>query len=147
MRLTSWILVVALALTLAACATTGAAGHPGSASATSAATAGEPGTVTGTFTRVGGPLGAAGTQPRPVPLTGTLIFSAGHHRVVAVQVGKKGRFAVTLPAGIYVVSGRSPSLGEVLASGAVLDPPCTAPTPVNVAAGRTVHVCLVCAVP
>jgi hypothetical protein len=105
------------------------------------------GTVTGTFMRVGGPLGLGGTQPRPVPLTGTVLFTARHHRMFAVGVGKTGRFTVGLPAGRYVVSGTSPSMGEVLASGATVDPPCALPTSVTVVADRMVRVSVVCVVP
>ncbi len=105
------------------------------------------GTVTGTFMRVGGPPGPGGTQPHPVPLTGTVLFTAGHHRMFAVRVGKTGRFTVGLPAGHYVVSGTSPSMGEVLASGATVDPPCALPTSVTVVAGRTAGVSVVCTVP
>ncbi|HSR86329.1 MAG TPA: hypothetical protein VLM11_19295 [Streptosporangiaceae bacterium] len=78
---------------------------------------------------------------------GTLTFSAGHRGVVAVHVGKSGRFSVTLPAGHYLVSGRSPSILEVLASGAKIEQPCTYANPVTVITGRTVHLSVVCVVP
>lgn len=148
MKLMICIPAAALAMTLAACATDApaaskSAATASSASVTRASSHGDDGTVTGTFTRVGGPLGPDGTQPRPVPLMGTLIFSAGHHRTVAVHVGKTGRFSVGLPAGTYVVTGRSPLMGD----GAQVDPPCTPPTPVTAVAGRTVHLAVVCPVP
>jgi hypothetical protein len=105
------------------------------------------GKVVGTFIRVGGPLGAGGKQPPSIPLSGTLSFSAGHRRAVAVQVGKSGRFSVWLPAGTYDVSGRSPSIIEMLASGATLESQCSQQVPFAVVAARTVHIAVVCAVP
>ena len=117
MKLTVPTAAGVLALLLTACGATGHAPHARPAD----------GTVVGTFRRVGGPLGAGGTQPPSIPLMGTLRFTAGHRRAVAVQVGKTGRFSVRLPAGRYVVSGRSPSIRGVLASGAVVESPCTSP--------------------
>lgn len=111
---------------------------------THTATPTDEGTVSGTFIRVGGPLGVGGTQPPPVPLMGTVLFSAGHHPTVAVVVGKNGRFSVRLPAGKYVVTGRSPSL---MASGATVVPPCGSPVNVTVLARRAVRVSIVCPVP
>jgi hypothetical protein len=138
MKLMMWIPAAALAASMTAC---------GTSTPPTRASTNSDGTMTGTFTRVGGPLGPGGTQPRPVPLTGTLQFSAGHHRMVAVQVGETGRFSVSLPPGSYTVSGRSPSLVTTLASGAHVVRPCTQPVRVTVVARRTVHVSLVCAVP
>lgn len=134
MKLMICIPAAALAVTLAACGT--------GAATTRAASASDDGSVTGTFIRVGGPLGIDGTQPRPVPLTGTLLFTAGHRRMAEVHVGKTGRFSVRLPAGSYSVSGRSPSL-----SGASTVRPCGQPERVTVVARRAVHVSVVCAVP
>lgn len=139
MKLMLCIPAAALVATLTACGT-GAPAAPAEAKANG-------GTVTGTFMRVGGPIGLGGTQPRPVPLTGTVLFTARHHRMFAVRVGETGRFTVGLPAGRYVVSGTSPLMGEVLASGATVDPPCAPPTSVTVVAGRTVRASVVCAVP
>jgi hypothetical protein len=78
---------------------------------------------------------------------GTVTFAAGHHRTFAVHVGRSGRFSVGLPAGNYLVSGRSPSIMEVLASGAQAEDQCSPLTPVAVVAARTVHVSVVCPVP
>jgi hypothetical protein len=139
MKLVSWIPAAALVVTLAACG-------PG-ASATRATAETDDGTVTGTFMRVGGPLGPGGMQPRSVPLTGTVTFSASHHRMVAVQVGKTGRFSLRLPAGSYAVSGRSLSIVEQLASGANVVRACSQPDHVTVVARRAVRLSVVCAVP
>ena len=139
MKLMTWILAAALAVALTACGTSTIPAHVSGSS--------DDGTVTGTFMRVGGPLGPGGTGPRPVPLTGTLQFSAGHHRMVAVQVGKTGRFSVRLSAGSYLVSGRSLSLATTLASGANVVRPCTQPLHVTVVPHRVVHISLVCPVP
>jgi len=149
MKLTPGIAAIALAVTLAACTTSAPAKHASKAvrSHDKLTARSDGGIVIGTFMRVGGPLGQGGTQPPPVPLMGTVIFSAGHHRMVAVRVGKTGRFSVGLPAGNYVVSGRSPSLGGQSASGALVGPPCGPLTPVTVVAGRTVHASVICPVP
>jgi hypothetical protein len=158
MKLMTPIPAAALTMLLTACATnalgthqevaisTGASAMHSSAPAMRASTSND-GIVTGTFTRVGGPLLPGGKQPIPVPLTGTVIFSAGHHRTLAVRIGKTGRFSVALPAGTYSVTGRSPSLGGLSASGALTGPPCGPPAPVTVASARTVHVSVVCPVP
>jgi len=104
-------------------------------------------TATSTVTTEGGPVPPGGGRPRPILLMGTVTFSAGHRGLVAVHVGKSGRFSVTLPVGTDVVSGRSPSIMTVLASGAMVEHQCAGPTPVTVVAGRTVHVSVVCPVP
>ena len=158
MKLMTSIPAAVLTVLLTACATSGPAEHVSATMSTSAsamhpsapairASTSDDGTVTGTFTRVGGPLLPIGKQPCPVPLAGTVIFSAGHHRMVAVRVGKTGRFSVSLFAGRYLVTGRSPAVGGVSPSGALSGPPCSPPAPVEVVAGRTVHVSVVCAVP
>jgi hypothetical protein len=160
LRLIFWIPVAVLAATLAGCETGAPAAHrspalstslpaarTGSAPASGRAAQSDAGIVAGTFIRVGGPIAADGTQPAPVPLMGTVTFSAGHRGLVAVHVGKSGRFSVTLPVGTYVVTGRSPSIMTVLASGATVENQCAGPTPVTVVAGRTVHVSVVCPVP
>jgi len=157
MNLMTPIPAAVLTVLLTACATSGPAEHVGAATSTSAsamhtsaamrATTSDDGTVTGTFTRVGGPLLPTGKQPRPVPLPGTVIFSASHHRMVAVRVGKSGRFSVSLLAGSYLVIGRSPAVGGASPSGALSGPPCSPPAPVDVVARHTVHVSVVCTVP
>jgi hypothetical protein len=67
--------------------------------------------------------------------------------MVAVQVGKTGRFSVRLPAGSYAVSGRSLSIVEQLASGANVVRACSQPGHVTVVARRAVRLSVVCAVP
>jgi len=160
MKLTGWLSVAALALILAGCEASAPTGHkgplrPSSASAErtslplrpTSGTAADAGTVAGTFMRVGGPIGPGGMQPRAVPLMGTLTFAASHHRIIAVHVGNSGRFSVRLPAGEYLVVGRSPSIVEVLASGATVEDQCSPAISVTVVSGRTVQVSVVCPVP
>ncbi len=159
MKLAAWAAIAGLGLMLAGCETGAPIAHTSPATATTAPVMhpgsplttrppqGDMGTVTGTFVLEGGPIPPDGAPQRPIPLTGTLIFSAGHHRSVAVRVGKSGRFSVGLPAGNYVVTGGSPSVMEVLASGARVEEPCAQPTPVTAVAGRTVRVSVVCSVP
>jgi hypothetical protein len=60
------------------------------------------GTLAGHLYAVGGPAPGA---PRPWPGTVTLT-GPGEHRYIAV--GAAGRFSVQVPAGIYIVAGRSP---------------------------------------
>ncbi len=147
MKLTAWIAAAGLALMLTACAAGGPAPHAGLAAAMRTRTQGDQGKVVGSFSRVGGPLGSGGQQPPTVSLSGTLSFNAAHRRAVAVRVGKSGQFSVWLPAGAYRVSGRSPSILEVLASGATLETPCSPQVPVTVVAEQTVRISVVCSVP
>lgn len=120
---------------LAACAAAGTSPPPtGSGS--------ELGQVTGTFEREGGPLGPTGAQPKSVPLSGTVTFTAAHSRPVLVRVGKSGRFAVRLEAGDYRVSGKTPA---VRGPGRIAS--CSVPLTVTVLAGQARHITVVCAVP
>jgi hypothetical protein len=101
------------------------------------------GTVTGTFEREGGPLGPGGTQPKGVPLSGTIMFTAADGRPVLVRVGKSGTFTVRLAAGSYRVLGRSPQIGG---SGGRA-PWCSVPLTVAVSAGHAARAKVVCPVP
>jgi hypothetical protein len=149
MKLAGPIAAGTFGLMLAACGASTPAPHHGPTfpPATRAMAQTDIGTVVGTFMRVGGPLGAGGTQPSPIPLMGTVTFSVDRGHTVAVRVGKTGTFTLRLRSGVYQVSGRSPQLLEVLASGATAETPCAGPVSVTVIAGRTVHVPVVCAVP
>ncbi len=155
MKLAARILGLGFVLALAACAAAPAApaarpearqSKGGAASAAPAARPGE-GRVIGTFIREGGPLGAGGAQPRDRLLAGTVQFFAAPHRMVAVHVGRSGRFSVWLPAGGYRVFGRSPSILEQLPSGATRESPCSGPQKITVAAGHTVRIAVTCVVP
>jgi hypothetical protein len=147
MKLTAWLQAAGLALMLTACGVSGPALHAGPATAVRTSPQGDDGKVVGTFFRVGGPLRPGGTQPPTVPLSGTVQFSAAHHRTVAVRVGTSGRFSVRLPAGAYHVSGRSPSIVEVLTSGATLKSACVRQVPIAVVANQTAPIVVICAVP
>jgi hypothetical protein len=107
------------------------------------------GTVTGRLQREGGPLGPGGTQPRVIPLPGTVRFElSGRARPpVTVAVGRSGTFSVRLAPGAYRVTGQSPRLQEQLSDGTTTDAPCAQPAAVTVIAGRTVRVTLNCIVP
>ncbi len=137
MKAAAWIAGLGLALALTACAAS-APGH---------VTPAGDGRIIGTFIRAGGPLGPGGKQPRDRPLAGTVQFFAAHHPTIAVRVGRSGRFAVSLPAGTYRVSGRSPSILEVLASGATRESACSAEQQVAVVTGRTLQISVTCPVP
>jgi len=84
------------------------------------------GTVTGTFVAVGG---AAPGLPRPLPGQVTAANTAG--RKFTVTVGKSGRFVLSLPAGVYRLTGRSPMFSVNGAEGT-----CAADQPVRVRAGK-----------
>ena len=137
MRLAARIPGLGLALALAAC----------TAITSAHASRADEGRIIGTFIRAGGPLGPGGMQPPDRPLTGTVQFRAAHHPTVAVRVGKSGTFTVWLPAGTYRVSGRSPSILEVLASGATRESPCSVPQQVAVVTGRALRISVTCSVP
>jgi hypothetical protein len=59
--------------------------------------------VSGTFMRVGGP--APGSQ---VPLPGTITARAVTGQTFTASAGQSGRFTLSLPPGLYHVTGRSP---------------------------------------
>jgi hypothetical protein len=108
--------------------------------------AGRDGMVTGQFRREGGPLRPDGQQPASLPLSGNLRFT-GHQRSAEVRVGTSGRFVVSLPAGVYHVRGRTPSIEEQLPSGRARETWCSAPLSVTVVAGRADRITVTCAVP
>jgi len=142
------VCVVAIVVPLAGCA----AGAGAGAAAVPHGSAARPaprGTVTGRLQREGGPLGPGGTQPRVIPLPGTVRFElAGRTRPpVAVAVGRSGTFSVRLAPGTYHVTGQSPRIQEGTGDGTTTDPPCAQPTAVTVVAGRTARVTLNCIVP
>jgi hypothetical protein len=84
------------------------------------------GSVTGSFVTVGGP---APGSPSPVPGQVTAKNSAGHK--FTVTVGKSGKFMLSLPAGVYRLTGHSP---RVLSDGAEMT--CFSPQPVRVKSGK-----------
>jgi hypothetical protein len=115
------------------------------------------GTVTGSFSRVGGPISSDGTQPAEQSLSGTVQFirsrsarapaQRGPVVIVTVRVGRSGKFSLRMPAGRYQVWGRSPSIIEVLPSGAQRETPCAGPLPVTVIPHRTLRLAVTCVVP
>jgi hypothetical protein len=104
------------------------------------------GTVAGRLTLEGGPLGAAGQQPRTRPIPGTVQFISGQHRRITVRVNGSGRFFVQLPPGRYLVSDRSPRLLQVGTDG-VGHQTWSRPVPVTVAPHRTTKITLTTIVP
>jgi hypothetical protein len=107
------------------------------------------GTVTGRLQREGGPLGPGGTQPKTIPLPGSVRFEPDGRtrRPVTVTVGPSGTFSVRLAPGTYRVTGQSPRIQEQASDGTTTDPPCAQPADVTVAAGRTTPVAVSCIVP
>lgn len=115
------------------------------------------GTVTGSFRRVGGPISFDGTQPAEQALSGTVQFirsrsasgraQRGPVVIVAVRVGRSGNFSLRLPAGRYQVSGRSPSIIEVLQTGAQRETACSGLQSVTVIPSRTLRLAVTCIVP
>jgi hypothetical protein len=84
------------------------------------------GSLAGTLVRVGGPApGSAVALPGQV----TAESSFGHK--FTVRVGKSGRFVLSLPAGVYGLTGRSPM---VTVDGAEMT--CFSPKPVRVKSGQ-----------
>jgi hypothetical protein len=147
MKPIAWTAGAGLALTLAACGASAPDPQAGSPTQQQTSASGAEGKVVGTFIRVGGPLGQGGVQPPNVPLAGTVQFSSAHRRTVAVRVGKSGRFSLWLPPGQYQAVGSSPSLSEVLSSGATLVSPCSMRVPVTVVTSRSVRITVTCVVP
>jgi hypothetical protein len=152
MKPIAWMAGSGLALTVAACGASAPRPQAGPptvqhTSAQHTSPHSGDGKVIGAFIRVGGPLGQGGKQPPSVPLSGTLSFSAGHRRTIAVRVGQSGRYSVWLPADTYLVSGRSPSMLDVSASGATRESPCSQEIRLTIAAGKTVRMDVICPVP
>jgi hypothetical protein len=151
-------------LLFAACGgTTGAGGAAGSmdtsATGTGAATTGTAGTGTGTTTATGtttvtgrfhmegGPVRPGGDQPGDRPLRGTVTFTAAGERTVSVPVGRAGTFSVTLAAGTYHVSGRSPQIMEVSGDGTQHETACSQPQTVHVTGQHVLKIAVTCIVP
>jgi hypothetical protein len=104
------------------------------------------GHLAGRLVMEGGPMVPGGTQPREVPMSGTVTFTAAGHQPVTVKVGSSGTFSVPLPAGRYQVSGRSPEITEI-DGGRSRELPCSQPASVVVSAGSTATITLACIVP
>jgi hypothetical protein len=104
--------------------------------------------VAGTFVRLGGPLGPGGQQPPERPLRGTVEFRSASGRVVTVQVGGTGHFAVYLRPGTYAVSGRSPQILQVSnTSSSGIETRCSQPLKVTIGARHAAKVTVTCVVP
>ncbi len=105
------------------------------------------GKVVGTFVREGGPIGSGGQQPKVVRLSGVVKFARPGHPAVTIKVGRSGIFALSLAAGKYSVSGRTPSIRVVEPNGKSHGSTCRMPHPVKVTASHTTKITIVCAVP
>lgn len=93
-------------------------------------------TVTGRFVRVGGP--APGS---PVSLPGTITARAATGETFTARAGRDGRFTLSLPAGAYRVTGRSP----LMQSGQMV---CVATAELYVILGKPAGpVTVVCSIP
>ena len=89
-------------------------------------------TISGTLERIGGPPGP------PLPLPGQVsVTGAGRTYVVAAE--QDGHYSISVPAGRYTVTGRSP----LYQSGTI---GCVAQSPITVTAGRSIKVDVVCPV-
>jgi hypothetical protein len=138
------------ALLLAACAAGTGTGHGRSSTVTSTQVTHSTGTVGGKFVREGGPLGPGGAQPKELRLSGVVEFTRAGGHPVSVRVGTSGTFSVTLRAGDYSVSGRSPAILQVSGAngdGRGREVPCSQPLSVTVVAGRTSKITVACVVP
>jgi hypothetical protein len=104
------------------------------------------GLVTGKLLIEGGPLGPGGQQPGERPIPGTVQFTASGRRPVTVRAASSGTFSVTLPAGTYDVSGRSPVITDA-GNGSSRQTPCSQPLSVSVTSQHTTTITLTCIVP
>ena len=128
-------------LLLAGC-TAAAAAEPGPAHPARAS-----GHVTGRLLMEGGPISLSGKQPGERPIPGTVTFTAAGHRTVFVHAGTSGKFSAWLPPARYRVTGRSPEILTVTASGKTEELPCSQPLSVTVTARHAVTISVVCIVP
>jgi hypothetical protein len=104
--------------------------------------------VTGTFVRVGGPLGPDGQQPPELRLRGTVQFRSASGHLVTVRVGRTGHFTVYLRPGTYAVTGRSPQILQVSSTGGTgIETRCSLPLHVTIRAWHPAKVTVTCAVP
>jgi hypothetical protein len=104
------------------------------------------GTVTGRLVREGGPLGPGGQQPGMHPISGTVRFTSGDHRVITVRTSSADMFSVQLPAGRYDVSDRSPAI-LLVGSDGISRQAWSSPVSVTVTAHHTARVTLTSIVP
>jgi hypothetical protein len=96
-----------------------------------------PGTVTGALVRVGGPAPGAA-----VPLPGEIVAVGPDGARFAVTAGKTGRYSLSLPPGVYRLTGHSP-----LVHAGSAEMQCAAQEPVRVIAGKSApSVNVVCSV-
>jgi hypothetical protein len=93
---------------------------------------GPTGTVTGTYTRVGGP---GGTPNMPLP--GTISFRSGSGSVITVNSDSTGRFTGQLPPGTYTVTASTSLVNEGRN-------PCSRQLTTRVQAGKTITLALYC---
>jgi hypothetical protein len=93
---------------------------------------GPTGTVTGTYIRAGGPVGAPN-----MPLPGTISFRGSDGSVISVTSDSTGKFTGQLPPGTYTVTATSSLIGDGKS-------PCAQSLTARVQAGRTVTLNLVC---
>jgi hypothetical protein len=116
------------------------------ACATSELPASPSGHVTGKLLIEGGPMGPGGQQPGERPIPGTVQFTASGRRPVTARAASSGSFSVTLPAGTYDVSGRSPLVTST-SNGGSHQTPCSQPLTVSVTSQHTTTITLTCIVP
>jgi hypothetical protein len=105
------------------------------------------GHVTGRLVMEGGPISPSGKQPGERPIPGTVTFTAAGHRPVSVKAGTSGKFSAWLQPARYRVTGRSPDLLTVTASGKDEELPCSQPQSVTVTTRHAVTIAVVCIVP
>jgi hypothetical protein len=104
------------------------------------------GLVTGKLLIEGGPISPGGQQPGERPIPGTVQFTASGRRPVTARAASSGTFSVTLPAGTYDVSGRSPLITDA-SNGGSRQTPCSQPLSVTVTPQHTTTITLTCIVP
>ena len=99
-------------------------------------------TVTGMLVRVGGPATLRGSPPS-VPLPGTVVARSAAGQQFTVTTGKDGRFQLSLPPGIYRLTGHSP---QVMVNNQQML--CTADRTIHVTKRRSLrNIWVVCSIP
>jgi hypothetical protein len=132
-------------LALTGCAAAGAAEQTTSHATTGPAQA--TGQVTGRLLIEGGPLGPGGQQPGKRPVPGTVTFTTAGRRAVQVKAGASGKFSAWLPPGRYRVTGRTPDIETVTASGKTVQDSYLEPWSVTITARHTTAIQVVFIVP
>lgn len=126
------IVVAGLGLVLVAGCSSSSTSSPTSTGPTS-------GMVTGVLQ-----LGSAVAGGSPQRVSGTITLKSAEGKTTTTPAGSDGTFSVSVPAGAYTVTGRTPMFIINGTEGTCVNESTGGQAPLDVAAGQTVSVTVVC---